>query len=112
MSSKEVLTLLVGQVLEDETVLTLAELSRASQLSAERLEELVDFGVVEPLETDAGSWRFAGASLHRVRCAQRLKQDLGVNTAGAALALDLLEEIQTLRNRLQRLDNSEFQSAQ
>lgn len=109
MSSKDVLTLLVGQVMEDETVLTMAELSRASQLSAERLEELVDFGVVEPLETSEGSWRFAGVSLHRVRCAQRLKQDLGVNTAGAALALELLEEVQTLRHRLQRLEKNESQ---
>jgi len=107
MTSKEVLTLLVGQVLEDEMVLTLAELSRASHLTAERLEELVDFGVIEPLETGSGNWRFAGASLQRVRCVQRLKQDLGVNTAGAALALDLLEEVQQLRHRLQRLEKSE-----
>ena len=31
-------------------------------------------------------------SVRRVRRAQRLEQDLGVNVAGAALALELLEE--------------------
>ena len=33
-----------------------------------------------------------------------LEQDLGVNAAGAALALDLLEELERLRERLRRMD--------
>jgi chaperone modulatory protein CbpM len=34
--------------------------------------------------------------------AQRLSRDLGLNAAGVALALDLLEEIETLRTRPDR----------
>lgn len=45
-----------------------------------------------------------GISVRRVRCAQRLEQDLGVNIAGAALALELLEELERLRARLHRLE--------
>jgi chaperone modulatory protein CbpM len=37
--------------------------------------------------------------VQRVQTAIRLQQDLGVNLAGAALALDLLEELQELRCR-------------
>jgi len=40
--------------------------------------------------------------VRRVRCALRLESDLGVNLAGAALALDLLEELNRLRARQRR----------
>jgi chaperone modulatory protein CbpM len=43
-------------------------------------------------------------SLRRIRCAERLEEDLGVNSAGAALVLDLLEELERLRTRLGRIE--------
>ncbi len=98
------LSLLSGQVLEEEVEFTLAELCRACQLPAERILDLVDEGVVEPLGRDPASWRFRGISVRRVRCARRLEQDLGVNIAGAALALELLEENERLRARLRRFE--------
>jgi chaperone modulatory protein CbpM len=36
----------------------------------------------------------------RVRSALRLQRDLGVNLAGIALALDLMEELEDLRSQL------------
>ena len=42
-------------------------------------------------------WRFSGAQLRRARIALRLERDLGVNAAGVALALELLEELEQLR---------------
>jgi len=95
---------LSGELLEEETELTLAELCRACQLSAEHLFELVEEGVVEPEGPEPRQWRFHGRSVLRVRSALSLERDLRVNTAGAALALDLLEELDTLRNRLRRLE--------
>lgn len=99
------LTPLSGEVLEEEVELSLAELCRACRLPADRVLELVDEGVIEPQGRDTSSWRFYGLSVHRVRCAQRLERDLGVNAAGAALALELLEELERLRARLRRLDD-------
>lgn len=101
--ANELLELLSGEVLEEDVELTLGELCRACQLPAERLFELVEEGVVEPLGREPARWRFRGVSVHRVRCAMRLERDLGVNLAGAALALDLLEELDALRERLRRL---------
>lgn len=97
-------TALVGPILEEEVVLTLAELCRASRLSAERVIELADEGVIEPIGRSPQSWRFRGASLRRIRCAQRLEADLGVNPAGVALVLDLLDELDRLRVRLGRFE--------
>lgn len=96
----DLLPLLSGEVLEDEVELTLADLCRSCQLHAEQLFELVDEGIIEPVERESGRWRFSGASLRRVRVTVTLQRDLGVNCAGAALVLDLLEELEALRARL------------
>jgi chaperone modulatory protein CbpM len=93
-----------GDLLDDELELTLAELCRACRVPAERVYELVEQGVVDPLGRDPVRWRFRAVSVRRVRCALRLEQDLGVNVAGAALALDLLDELDRLRQRLARLE--------
>ena len=97
------LSLLVGDVLEEDVELTLAELCRVCRLPADVVYELVEEGIVEPLGRDPASWRFRGVSVHRARCALRLERDLGVNLAGAALVLDLLTEVESLRARLARL---------
>lgn len=98
-------TTLVGTILEEEVVLSLGELCRASRLSAERVIELAEEGVVEPIGRGPENWRFRGVSLRRIRCAQRLEEDLGVNTAGVALVLDLLDELERLRTRLGRIES-------
>ncbi|HSM30648.1 MAG TPA: chaperone modulator CbpM [Woeseiaceae bacterium] len=97
-------TTLVGTILEEEVVLSLAEVCRASRLSAERVIEMAEEGIVEPVGSSPERWRFHGASLRRVRCARRLEEDLGVNTAGIALVLDLLDELEQLRARLGRFE--------
>ncbi len=101
----EVLSLLSGDVLEEDVELTLAELCTICQLPAERVFELVDEGILEPLGRTPSGWRFTGISVRRVRCVLRLESDLGVNVAGAALAMDLLEEIEVMRERLRRLED-------
>ncbi len=58
---------------------------------------------IEPLGRDLARWRFHGVSVGRARCAFRLDRDLGVNFARPALALELLEELESLGARLVRL---------
>jgi chaperone modulatory protein CbpM len=41
----------------------------------------------------------------RVRSALRLQRDLGVNLAGIALALDLMEELESLRAELKKMQH-------
>ena len=95
---------LAGELLDDDAELSLAELCRACELTTERVVELVEEGVIEPFGSDRGRWRFRSISIYRVRRMQRLERDLGVNVAGAALALELLDELERLRRRLQDLE--------
>lgn len=90
-------------ILEEQTQLTLDDLCRACAVHAERVIELVDVGVLEPLGREPASWRFGGASLHRAQRALRLQRDIGIDLLGAALALELLDEIESLRRRLRAL---------
>ena len=95
---------ITGLILEDQTELSLDDLCRACAAQAERIVELVDEGLLTPAGTAPGEWRFTGVHLHRARVALRLESDLGVNLAGAALALELLDELDALRARVQRLE--------
>lgn len=105
--SESRLTLITGQLLEEESALTLGELCRACDCPAEEVLRLVEEGVIEPRGPEPRRWRFQAVSIRRVRSARRLRRDLGVNLAGAALALDLIDELDRLRLRLQRLERGE-----
>lgn len=93
-----------GILLDERTELSLTELTQACSGSAEWVVELVAEGVLEPTGQEQAQWRFSGTSLLRARVAMRLQQDLEINLAGVALALDLMAEIETMRERLRRIE--------
>lgn len=97
---------ITGFILEEQSGLSLDDLCRACAAQAERIIELVNEGVLAPVGAAPDDWRFTGIHLHRARVALRLETDLGVNLAGAALALELLDERDALRERLQRLEDA------
>jgi chaperone modulatory protein CbpM len=97
--SGTVTMLLEGDLIEEEVELELSDLCRACQVPPEQVFELVEEGVIVPTGMEPDRWRFAGASVRRARVAMHLQRDLGVNPAGAALALDLLDELESLRAR-------------
>jgi chaperone modulatory protein CbpM len=87
-----------GIVLDEQVTFTLSELSVACGIQTELVVEMVDEGVIEP--ADAGTeWQFHGDSLVRAQRALRLVRDLDLNWPGAALALDLLDELERLQKR-------------
>lgn len=100
--------LLRGDLMDEKLRLTLAELCRTTQLPAQEIFEYVEYGVIEPLGTEQSQWRFETLCLKRVQSAKRLQRDLGINTAGVALALDLLEEVEALRRRIRRLEQYQW----
>lgn len=102
MSDKPI-SLETGELLDDEAELTLADLCRACEVTAEQILALIEEGIVDPRGRDPRHWRFHSLQLRRVRCALRLERDLGVNVAGAALAIELLEELEALRVQLRRV---------
>ena len=90
-------------ILEDQQDLTLDEVCRVCHAEVAQLLALVDEGIVAPLGSGPAGWRFTGVQVRQVRVAVRLQRDLGVNPAGAALALQLMDELDGLRARLRVL---------
>ena len=95
---------LSGMLLDEQTELSLNELCRACSSSAEWVIALVEEGALEPVGYEQSHWRFTGTGLQRAHTAMRLQRDLGINLAGIALALDLLDELEKTRARLRRLE--------
>lgn len=95
---------LTGILLDEREEISLKELAGICSCEEQWIIELVDEGVIEPRGQGPSEWRFTGTCLIRVRTAIRLHQDLDLNLAGVALAIDLLDEIDDLKSRLSLLE--------
>jgi len=93
-----------GQMLDETTWLGVGDL--CTYLSVERswIVELVDAGVLEPRGALPEAWSFPAIALVRARATLRLVEDLGVNLAGAAVILDLIDERRRLERRVEELE--------
>lgn len=97
------------EILSDGAI-SLVDIVAFTRIERMRVIEMVDIGLLEPSGNAIEQWQFASRDLRRMRAAQRLVDDLGVNLSGAALILDLIEERDTLLTRvalLERLVSSE-----
>lgn len=104
MDTDEMLPQLSGIILEEQTELSLADVCRACAVHAEYIIELVEEGVLVPVGREPISWRFTGTHMRRATVSVRLQRDLGINLAGVALALQLLDEVEALRARINALE--------
>ena len=91
----------IGVCLIDEHALELEAFAAACGTEAEFVRQLVDEGLVQPVALQP-AWRFGGEELARVRRICRLQRDFEANLQSVAVMLDLLDEIERLRARLQR----------
>ena len=84
-------------LLDDSVEFSLTEVCAACRVSEELVVEIVAEGIVEPLGINRAHWRFTGLAVTRILRVIRLQHEFDVNLPGAALALELLEEVERLR---------------
>lgn len=92
--SKEVI--LSGVTINETTVFTLTEIRQTYNIDEDFLHAMIEHGIIEPTE----HFSIDLQNLRRLQSALRLQQDLEINLAGAALVLDLLDEVEQLQNEL------------
>ena len=91
-----------GAIFDETTEITIVELRRVCSIEATLVEELIDEGILEPIGGLREERRFSYSSIRRTHTVIHLQRDLGLNLAGAALALELLDRIDVLKTQLRR----------
>jgi chaperone modulatory protein CbpM len=87
--------------------LTLDSLATHAGVHPALVERLVEFGLLEPVESNATVRLFDTSALSRLRMICRLRQSLKINLTGIAVIADLLDRLwavqrenESLRSRL------------
>lgn len=89
------MTILQAEFVDDYDMHDITELCRYTTISPKDLILLVEEGILDPQEnTPPEKWRFSFRDLRRIAIMMRLQEDLGINLAGAAVIVDLLERKQ------------------
>lgn len=91
------------QWLSAEQHLPLLEFTQMSGLLESELQQLVEYGVITPLDPQAQAWTFGADYLPLARTAVRLREDFDLEGQGLAVALTLIERVQELETRLREL---------
>lgn len=87
-------------VLDDTIIYDLEELCDVCKVKDELVHEMINEGMLTPLGDSPKSWKFTATSIKKIQVTVRLQVDLGVNLPGAALAIELMEELDALRSRI------------
>lgn len=90
----------ISTVLDDSITYDLSELCNVCQVKDQLVREMINEGMLTPLGDSPGSWKFTATSIKKIQVTVRLQVDLGVNLPGAALVIDLMEELDVLRSKL------------
>ena len=83
----------------ENIVYTTQAICHGHKLNQDSINEMVSWGIADPLGSKPGKWLFTQKDSDRIGRALRFRKELDINIPGAALALQLLEEINTLRNK-------------
>ncbi len=86
-----------GEVVSSSRTYTLHEVCVICGVEADHVIEMVSYGVVDAHGRSVEGWTFSEYDVLRSKKALRLRRDLGIDWAGLALALDLLDEVARLR---------------
>jgi DNA-binding transcriptional MerR regulator len=77
--------------------LSLAALAASTELHPGLVERFVEQGLLEPVIVEERALWFDAGAVRRLGTIRRLREDLGINLAGIAVVLELLERIELLR---------------
>jgi len=87
-----------------DTVYDLETLARLADVHPLLISQYVRHGLLDPVDDrNENDWRFDDSSLRLLRKIQRLRQQLGVNINGVAVVLELLRQIEDLRQETAQL---------
>lgn len=93
--------IITAVVLSDNTTsISFTELCHMHHMSEDALNDLLEHGLFSHLTSEIKQAAFNQDMLNRLQSARRLQTDLGINSPGVVLVLELRDELEMLRNQL------------
>lgn len=92
--------ILSSVILDESTRFTLLEVCQRYHVDKDALQEMLEHGLIEPVEIHEDHLYFDLQALQRIQSALHLQQDLDVNLSGVALILDLRDELEQAQKEL------------
>lgn len=92
--------------LDEVQSVTLPELARVCGISTDDVDELVEYGALQPLQTgpsQADLRLFSADCVTRMRTASKLRLDFDLDLFAVALLLDHIQRIETLEQKVRSL---------
>jgi chaperone modulatory protein CbpM len=87
--------------LNDAEACSAEQLADASGLAIDEVIDLIECGIIEPVNKSAEPQEFRLRTIATVKTARRLRDDFQLDRYGVALALTLLQRIDELESRIQ-----------
>lgn len=91
------------EILDDGHLYSLREVCERSRLQEDFVTRCVEYGIIDVAGDDLSGWGFPARSLRRLLKASRLQRDLELNFSGLGLALELLDEVESLQGQITSL---------
>ena len=85
--------------------LTLDTVAAHAGLHPALVERFVELGLIEPVEWQGATLLFDASAVPRLRTIGRLRESLGINVAGVAVIMDLLDRFCALQRANESLHN-------
>lgn len=96
-------TVIHAKWLSEQVSISSVEICQKCRISEELLLEMLEHGLLDSEAFDLKSVTFDYQTLEKIELVKRLMQDLGINLAGVALVLDLLEALDKAHDELRIL---------
>lgn len=87
-------------LLDESVTYDLHELCKVCKVKDALVLEMINEGMLTPFGDSAKTWKFSATSIKKIQVTAQLQADLGVNIPGAALAIELMEELDELRSKV------------
>lgn len=96
-------TVVMGVLVDDLHEISFIEVCEQQGLPEDDLLEMLEYGLFPEFKTPSKQVTFDMLMLDRIKSANRLRQDLGINSPGVVLALELLDELELIKSELRIL---------
>ena len=83
----------------DEPLYMISVAAKLCNLHPQTLRMYERLGLVSPARVGSKNRVYSGSDIERLKQIQRLTQDMGVNLAGVEIILDLLDKIQSMKEK-------------